>query len=95
METCVGNTNSSPNPTFHSQIGCKFSHVNAAHFSKSNSPASSIGVWSLVDLPAWAGKKNPRTMAMDSRKWMALTTLLKTSQMADKSFTSASAQKTT
>lgn len=36
----------------------------------------------------WIGKKKPRTMDKETKKCMALTTLLKTNQIAERSFTS-------
>lgn len=36
----------------------------------------------------WIGKKKPRTMDKETKKCIALTTLLKTNQIAERSFTS-------
>lgn len=38
----------------------------------------------------WIGKKKPRTMDKETKKCIALTTLLKTNQIAERSFTSKS-----
>mmetsp|Transcript_5784 Transcript_5784/g.13327 ORF Transcript_5784/g.13327 Transcript_5784/m.13327 type:complete len:200 (+) Transcript_5784:749-1348(+) len=52
-------------------------------------PKATVDILRQTVRSTWDGKKNPKTMAKDSKKWTALTTLLKTNQIADKSFTVA------